>query len=79
LGERVDNTNSMKALKVPDPKAYIGEEDAEIFDRWLIGLLRWFWVNQYCRMELDKEHVVCMALYLEDVAVAWYDMTTWMA
>jgi hypothetical protein len=73
LGERVDNTNGMKAPKVPDPKAYRGKEDTEIFNRWLIGLLRWFWVNQYCRMELDKECVVCMALYLEDAAVTWYD------
>jgi hypothetical protein len=67
LGERVDNTNGVKAPKVPDPKAYRGEEDAEIFDRWLIGLLRWFRVNRYCGMELDKERVVCTALYLEDM------------
>jgi hypothetical protein len=73
LGERVDNTNSVKTPKVPDPKTYQGEEDAEIFDRWLIGLLRWFRVNQYCGMELDKECIVCTALYLEDAAITWYD------
>jgi hypothetical protein len=39
LRERIENLSSVKMLKVPDPKAYSGKEDAEVFDRWLVGLL----------------------------------------
>jgi hypothetical protein len=73
LGDRIENLSGVKTPKVPEPKAYRGEGDAEVFDKWLVGLLRWFRVNRYCGMEFDKERVVCTALYLEDTTITWYD------
>jgi hypothetical protein len=73
LGDRIENLSGVMTLKVQEPKAYRGEGDAEVFDKWLVGLLRWFQVNRYCGMEFDKEQVVCTALYLEDTAITWYD------
>lgn len=42
VGERHETSSGIKMLKVPEPKTYNGEDDAEIFDRWPINLLRWF-------------------------------------
>jgi hypothetical protein len=73
LGGGIENLSGVKTPKVPEPKAYRGKGDAEVFDKWLVGLLRWFQVNRYCGMEFDKERVVCTALYLEDTTITWYD------
>jgi hypothetical protein len=42
VGVRVENPGGIKTPKVPDPRRYSGEVDAKVFDRWLVGLLRWF-------------------------------------
>jgi hypothetical protein len=42
VGVRVENPGGIKTPKVPDPRKYSSEVDAEVFDRWLVGLLRWF-------------------------------------
>jgi hypothetical protein len=73
LGEMIENLSGVKMLKVPEPKAYRGEGDTKVFDKWLVGLLRWFQVNRYWRMEFNKKWVVCMALYLEDTMITWYN------
>jgi hypothetical protein len=33
LGERIENLSGVKMPKVPDTKAYRGEEDTKVFDR----------------------------------------------
>jgi hypothetical protein len=73
VGVMVENPGGIKTPKVPDPRKYSGEIDTEVFNRWLVGLLRWFRVNRYCGMEYDRERVVCMAMYLEGTAATWYD------
>jgi hypothetical protein len=73
VGVRVENSGGIKTPKVPDPRKYSSEIDTEVFDRWLVGLLRWFRVNRYCRMEYNREQVVCMAMYLDGTAVTWYN------
>jgi hypothetical protein len=55
VGVRVENPGGIKTPKVSDPRKYSGEVDAEVFNRWLVGLLRWFRVNRYCGMEYDRE------------------------
>jgi hypothetical protein len=42
IGDGVENPGRVKTPRVPDPKTYSGKIDAEVFDRWLVGLLRWF-------------------------------------
>jgi len=39
---RVPIAVTTKSPKVPEPKAYSGEEDAEKFEGWLKNLLRWY-------------------------------------
>ena len=54
IGKSTDS-GTTKSTKVPEPKAYSGEEDAEIFEGWLKNLLRWYHINRYCGMEHDED------------------------
>ena len=49
------NSSTIKSPKVPEPKAYSGEEAAEKFEGWLKNLLRWYHINRYCGMEHDED------------------------
>jgi len=62
-----------KSPKVPEPKAYNGKEDTEVFKGWLKNLLRWYCINRYCGMEHDEDHISCMALFLQGNGLCWYD------
>jgi hypothetical protein len=42
VGVRVENPGEIKTPKVLDPRKYSSEVDTKVFDRWLVGLLRWF-------------------------------------
>ena len=65
VGQEVDHNNNVKALRVPEPKTYDGEEDPEVFKRWLTGLLRWFRINRYCGPALDDDRVACVPTFLQ--------------
>jgi len=67
------NSGTTKSPKVPEPKAYSSEEDAEQFEGWLKNLLRWYCINRYCGMEHDEDCISCMALFLQGDALHWYN------
>jgi len=67
------DSGTTKSPKVPEPKAYSGEEDAEKFEGWLKNLLRWYCINKYCSMEHDKDCISCTALFLQGNTLCWYD------
>jgi len=67
------NNGTTKSPKVPEHKAYSSEEDAKTFEGWLKNLLRWYRINRYCGMEHDKDHISCMALFLQGDVLCWYD------
>jgi len=60
------NSGTTKSPKVPEPKAYSGEEDAKKFEGW-------YHINRYCGMEHDKDRISCMALFLQGDMLCWYD------
>jgi len=66
-------SSTNKSPKVPEPRAYNGKIDAEVFKGWLKNLLRWYCINRYCGMEHDEDHVSCTALFLQGNALHWYD------
>jgi hypothetical protein len=45
----------LKSLQIPSPEAYSGSEDIEVFDNWLLGLLRWLSLNHCGGPEQDRE------------------------
>jgi len=67
------NSGTTKSPKVPEPKAYSGEEDTKKFEGWLKNLLRWYRINRYCGMEHDEDHISCTALFLQGNTLHWYD------
>ena len=75
--ERVGRTRAylpeVKGLKPSLPKKYDGEDNLEVFDRWLMGLLRYFRLLRICGPELDEERVVICGEALEGIAASWYD------
>jgi hypothetical protein len=62
----------LKSLRIPSPEAYSGSEDIEVFDNWLLGLLRWLSLNHCGGPEQDQEQAKLMAIYLKDKASSWY-------
>ena len=62
---RVDPRVNVRPPKVPEPRAYGGEENIEAFEGWLGNILRWFSINRYCGPDFDGDHVVCTAMFLE--------------
>lgn len=63
IRERLDpdgiNLKDIKGIKATAPESYSGEDDAEKFDLWVAGLLRWFRIigaagddNEQLRIEL---------------------------
>jgi len=58
IGKGIKKDTNMKSPKVPEPKAYYGEEDAEKFEGW-------YHINRYCGMEHNEDCMSCMALFLE--------------
>jgi hypothetical protein len=74
VGRHVTVSSRVKLPKVPEPKAYAGEEDVKVFKGWLTSLLRWFHINRYGGPDLDKDHVVCMAMFLQGTALMWYNV-----
>jgi len=72
VGKSTESSTS-KSPKVPEPKAYNGEEDANVFEGWSKNLLRWYCINRYCSMEHDEDRISCTALFLQGDALCWYD------
>jgi hypothetical protein len=64
--------SQLKSLRIPAPEAYSGSEDIEVFDNWLLGLLRWLSLNHCGGPERDRERAKLMAIYLKDKASSWY-------
>jgi len=67
------NSSMTKSAKVPEPKAYNSEEDAEKFEGWLKNLLRWYCINRYCSMEHGEDCISCTALFLQGNGLCWYN------
>ena len=41
VGQPRDDFTDVKGIKVSPPEKYSGEDDIEVFDTWIAGLLRW--------------------------------------
>ena len=62
----------VKGLKPALPEKYNGEDNLEVFDRWLMGLMRYFRLLRICGDELDEERVVILGDALTGTAASWY-------
>ncbi|KAK1219919.1 hypothetical protein PQX77_017343 [Marasmius sp. AFHP31] len=73
VGEASPVIEGLKALKVNEPKHYKGQGDVEIFEAWLLKVLRWMSVNRLAGPEAEKLWIQCIGMLLGDKALQWYD------
>jgi hypothetical protein len=71
IHERVGRTHEgfkdLKSIKISPLDSYGGEDDIEVFDNWVAGLLRWLCIQNVCRRWKDPLRVdLCRAL-LKDI------------
>ena len=62
----------VKNIRVSPPEKYAGEDDIEIFDTWLAGLLRWLRVYNITRDLKDATRVDLCGTTLTRLAATWY-------
>ena len=61
-----------KNIQVSPPEKYGGDDDIEVFDTWLAGLLRWFRVYNVSRPQKDSVRVDITGTSLTGLAATWY-------
>ena len=62
----------MKSIRVSAHEKYSGEDDIEIFDTWVTGLLRWYWVHNITGATKDSIRVDLCGTTLKGAASEWY-------
>ncbi|KAJ8091926.1 hypothetical protein PM082_024160 [Marasmius tenuissimus] len=73
VGEPSPVIEGLKSLKVNEPKHYKGQGDVEIFEAWLMKVLRWMSVNRLAGPEAEKLRIQCIGMLLSEKALQWYD------
>ncbi|KIO03958.1 hypothetical protein M404DRAFT_26583 [Pisolithus tinctorius Marx 270] len=63
----------VKAMGVPKPGKYKGQDDLEEFDNWLGRLLKYFCMFKVTGPDCDADRVLYTYAYLEGLASQWYD------
>ena len=54
------------------PKKYVGEDDINKFDEWLVQLLVYFWIFKITGPHTDATRIQYTGLYLSELAQQWY-------
>ena len=63
----------VKAMNLPKPKKYGGQDDLEKFDEWQSHLLKYYCTFKVTRPNRNEDRVLYTGLYLEGLASQWYD------
>ena len=72
VGQSRGDLADVKGIKVSPPDKYGGEDDIEIFDTWLAGLLRWLRVQNVCRENKDVLRIDLCGTTLKGLAANWF-------
>jgi len=62
----------LKSIKVSPPDSYGGEDDIEVFDNWIAGLLRWLRIQNVCRQRKDSLRIDLCGSTLKGLAADWF-------
>ncbi|KIN96550.1 hypothetical protein M404DRAFT_162702 [Pisolithus tinctorius Marx 270] len=63
----------VKAMGVPKPGKYKGQDDLKEFDNWLGQLLKYFHMFKVTGLDCNVDRVLHTYTYLEGLASQWYD------
>ena len=74
VGEEPDGPlgPKVKVINPPKPKKYVGKDDINKFDEWLVQLLVYFQIFKITGPCTDTTHIQYMGLYLSELAQQWY-------
>ena len=74
VGEEPDGPLGLevKAMNLPKPEKYAGEDDIDKFDEWLVQLLAYFRIFKITGLRTDATRVQYTGLYLSELAQQWY-------
>lgn len=73
VGRSLEILPQIKSVKVSQPKSYLGQDDTDEFEEWLLTVLRWLRVTRITGPELDVERVQLLGLILSGAALDWYN------
>ena len=62
----------VKAMNLPKPKKYVGKDDINKFNEWLVQLLVYFRIFKITGLYTDATHIQFTGLYLSNLAQQWY-------
>ena len=62
-----------RGIRIPNPSKFIGSNDVEEFDTWMISLLRWIVLTRLVGPTNDDQRVQVVGSYLEGEALRWYN------
>ena len=62
----------VKAMNPPKPEKYVGEDDIDKFDKWLVQLLVYFQIFKITGLRTDATCIQYTGLYLSELAQQWY-------
>jgi len=63
----------VKSMKISQPKAYKGQDNIDIFDKWVNQILRWFRIYKVTGPIHNGDRVMYAGACLEDLAGQWFD------
>ena len=72
VGNALEPLPDIKNIWVSPPEKYGGDDDIEVFDTWLAGLLRWFRVYNVSGPQKDSMRVDLTGTSLTGLAATWY-------
>ena len=74
VGEEPDGPlgPEVKAMNPPKPEKYVGKDDIDKFNEWLVQLLAYFRIFKIMGLCTDATHVQYTGLYLSGLAQQWY-------
>ena len=59
------STEMPRGIRIPNPSKFIGSNDVEEFDTWMISLLRWIVLTRLVGPTNDDQRVQVVGSYLE--------------
>ena len=74
VGEELNGPFSpeVKAINLPKPEKYMGEDNINKFNEWLVQLLTYFQIFKIMGSHTDATHSQYTGLYLNELAQQWY-------
>lgn len=67
-----DAVAEIKGLRVDPPEPYDGRDDLIVWERWLDGLLSYFYFYRIVGADLDSQRVLLVGTWLTGFAVTWF-------